>query len=89
MSSITSADQPAATEPLEARAGRETLQHRTSRYVRKVSTRDGWLGDYDYAWYVFCSSCKSDIAHCLCQAMYAVFAIHAPEKHYAAILRVG
>ena len=59
MSSISSEkkdihDQPQATEPLQisyqASGLKAVLSDKARKVARKVSTRHGWLGDYDYAW---------------------------------------
>ena len=38
--------QPAPTEPLKTQASR----FRPTKIINKLTTREGWLGDYDYAW---------------------------------------
>ena len=48
---MSTTDQPSAT--LQPRIGRlDIVKGHLSRYGKKVSTRDGWLGDYDYGWCV-------------------------------------
>lgn len=45
--SSTAVNEPAPTErPSTASA----ISQRVSRFTHKVSTRHGWVGDYDYAW---------------------------------------
>ena len=45
-------EQPTATSaPDVSRPGfAASLKHGAARFGRKVTTRHGWLGDYDYAW---------------------------------------
>lgn len=40
--------QPSAIPPLSTNVS--PAPSRTHRVVRKLTTRHGWLGDYDYAW---------------------------------------
>lgn len=44
--------QPTPTPKLTA-VRFDGVKCRVSRIGKKVSTREGWLGDYDYSWYVF------------------------------------
>ena len=48
-------DQPEAIIPLGSErdgqhSSASTIADRVRKYKTKVSTREGWLGDYDYAW---------------------------------------
>ena len=47
--SSTTKHQPAAVEPPSPRS-RFNVRHRASVIQRKLTTRKGWFGDYDYGW---------------------------------------
>ena len=34
-------------------SGRRGVRDRVQGVKRKLTTRDGWVGDYNYSWYVF------------------------------------
>ncbi|KAF5320857.1 hypothetical protein D9619_000117 [Psilocybe cf. subviscida] len=48
MSSSHIQEQPQAVPPPQSKIS--LVKERASRIRRKVTTRDGWIGDYDYAW---------------------------------------
>jgi uric acid-xanthine permease len=59
-------DQPTSTPSpivrpegvLNEKEGTSFLRREATRIARKFTTRQGWLGDYDYAWYVSVSNFK-------------------------------
>ena len=54
LSSLTTKEQPRPTVSPSPSHGdqsnRTGVRQRVSRMTRKVTTRHGWFGDYDYAW---------------------------------------
>ncbi|KAK0207109.1 xanthine/uracil permease [Desarmillaria ectypa] len=49
-SDILTASQPKPIAQPEVNSRGAALKERASRIARKFTTRDGWLGDYDYGW---------------------------------------
>ncbi|PBK93977.1 Xanthine/uracil permease [Armillaria gallica] len=49
-SDILTTSQPKPTAQPEVRSRGAALKERASRFAKKFTTRDGWLGDYDYGW---------------------------------------
>lgn len=41
---------PTVLEPGFASQDQHTLRAKATRFARKLTTRDGWLGDYNYVW---------------------------------------
>ena len=59
-------------------SGRRGVRDRVQSVNRKLTTRDGWVGDYNYSWYVLLGGSKDSYSP-IAQAMHAQSSVHEDE----------
>lgn len=85
MSSSVVQEQPQAVpSPSKFAALKESVGH----FQHKFTTKDGWVGDYDYAWYVRPPKFRAQYVLSIGeQVMYAHIAVYEADEPVAPVLR--
>jgi hypothetical protein len=72
------------------RAGAVYIHREASRIKRKFTTQQGWLGDYDYAWYeTYMTLTFTTYFDTQSKALYSIAAFYGKKKASATVLRSG